>query len=89
MVLLITYDLNKVKDYKRLYQAIGALGETKRDASLDSVWFVSTNHTPDQASDYLRKATDSDDHHIVTRLRNGDHQGWMSKEVWEWINVRL
>lgn len=86
MVLMITYDLNKVKDYKKLYAAIGDLGETKRDSNLDSVWFISTASTPSQASEYIRKATDSDDTHFICRIRSGERNGWMSKEVWDWIN---
>lgn len=85
MVLMITYDLNKVKDYQRLYSAIGRLGETKRDPNLDSVWFVSSVYTPSQASQLIRQATDGDDTHLVTVIRQGERDGWMNKEVWGWI----
>lgn len=84
---MVTYDLNKVKDYKKLYAAIAALGTTKRDSDLDSVWFVSTSHTPHQASEHIRKATDSDDTHFISRVRNGECAGWMSKEVWTFIEA--
>lgn len=86
MVLMITYDLNKVKDYQKLYRAIGALGETKRDTNLDSVWFVSTSHTPVQASEHIRSATDGDDTHFICKIRSGERAGWMNKDVWDWIN---
>lgn len=86
MVLMITYDLNKVKDYQRLYSAIKALGETKRDTNLDSVWFVSTSYTPTQVSEHIRVSTDNDDIHFVCRIRPGERDGWMDKDVWNWIS---
>ncbi len=86
---MLTYDLNKVKDYRKLYAAIEQLGETKRDPNLDSVWFIATSLSPNQACDHIRSATDRDDHHFICRLSSGNHQGWMSKEVWDWINSHL
>lgn len=32
---------------------------------------------------------DSDDRLIVTKLVFGQHQGWLDKKVWDWINARL
>lgn len=87
MVHILTYDLNKVKDYKKLYAAIEALGATKRDPNLDSVWFISTSYTPAQASEYIRRATDSDDTHFICRVRPGERAGWMNKELWTWIEA--
>jgi hypothetical protein len=87
MVLMVTYDLNKVKDYKKLFAAIQALGPTKRGENLDSVWFVSTSYSPDQASEYIRRATDGDDIHFVTRIRKGERAGWMNQDVWNFIEV--
>lgn len=85
---MLTYDLNKVKDYARLYAAISGLGETKRDPNLDSVWFIAGNYTPNQVSEHIRTATDSDDTHFVCRIRSSERAGWMSKEVWTWIQER-
>ena len=83
---MITYDLNKVKDYQKLYNAIEALGETKRDKNLDSVRFISTSYTPTQASEYIRSATDNDDTYFICRIRSGERAGWMNKDVWDWIH---
>jgi len=85
MVLMVTYDLNKVKDYLKLFKAIQALGPTKRGVNLDSVWFVSTSYTPEQASEHIRQATDGDDIHFVSRVRNGECAGWMNQNVWDFI----
>lgn len=85
MILMLTYDLNKAKDYKKLYAAIEALGETKRDANLDSVWFIATTHSPSEASDRIRQATDSDDTHFICRIK--ERNGLMNKDVWNWIRA--
>lgn len=82
---MVTYDLNKVKDYKKLYAAIQVLGTTKRDPNLDSVWFVSTKSDPEQASAFIKRATDADDVHFITRVRIVDCAGWMNKDVWDFI----
>jgi hypothetical protein len=63
--------------------------KTKRMLKLDSVRFVSTNLTADQLSDDLRKKLDSNDRIIVTKLVAGNHQGWLDKTVWDWIDARL
>jgi len=89
MVLLITYDLNKAKDYTALYEAIKSLGDWRRDSGLDSVWFVSTSLAPFQVRDRLLQVMDSDDTLFVTRLRSGEYDGWMSKLTWTWIQGRV
>jgi len=89
MVLLITYDINnRPKDYARIYTAITQLGEVKRDSGLDSVWFVYTNYTPEQASNHLRNSIDKDDRLFVVKVNAGQRDGWMSKDVWDWISAR-
>jgi hypothetical protein len=89
MVLLVTYDLNKTKDYEAVYSAIKSLGNWVRDPNLDSVWFVSTNYSVEQAYNVVRAATDSDDRLFVTRLRSGEYTGWMNLDIWPWISARL
>ncbi len=89
MVYLITYDLNKTKDYERLYTALKALGDWIRDNGLDSVWFVSTHLSADQISEKLRGHIDSDDNVFVTRLHSGGHAGWMHKDIWPWLSSRI
>ena len=84
---MITYDLNKVKDYAKLYRAIGALGQTKRDNNLDSVWFVSTPYTPNQVTNFLRNHTDDDDRYFVCKINPGESAGWIQRDVWDWINT--
>jgi hypothetical protein len=89
MVFLITYDLNKTKDYAQLYQALRTLGEWKRDSDLDSVWFVSTPLTATAIYERLRPHVDADDRFFITQLHNGTHAGWLARTVWDWIEARL
>lgn len=92
-VYLVTWDLNKEKpnyaDARVKFLARVNQYENTRDAALDSVRFVSTTQTADQLSDSLRTALDNNDRIIVTKLVSGNHQGWLAKDVWDWINARL
>jgi len=89
MVYLIKYELNKPgKNYDNLYAALRAYEYTKDD-TLHSAWFVSTSWTADQISNDIRAHMDDNDKLIVTRLRSGEHQGWLSQGVWDWISPRL
>lgn len=89
MVHLITYDLNKTKDYPQLYQAIKGLGDWIRDPDLDSVWFVSTSLDANQTNERLLQHIDQDDRIFVTRLYSGEYAGWLNKELWPWISAQL
>jgi hypothetical protein len=88
MVLLVTYDLNKNKDYPALYQAIKNLGEWVKDPDLDSVWFVSTSLSATDASAKLTPHMDSDDRLFVSRIRTGEYEGWLHRDLWTWISSR-
>jgi hypothetical protein len=92
-VYLVTWDLNKEKpNYEAAREKlISRLNqyETIRDPGLDSVRFVSSTYSADQLTNDLRTYMDSNDRIIVTRLNRGEHQGWLSKDVWNWINTRL
>ena len=92
-VYLVTWDLNKEKpNYSAARtEFIKHLEryENKKDPGLDSVRFVSTNWTANEIDKDLREKLDSNDRLFVTKLISGNHQGWLAKDVWEWINARL
>lgn len=89
MVYLITYDLNKPdKRYQDLYNILEQY-DYIRDNGLDSVWFISTIDTPDQISQKILTALDNNDRLFITKLYRANYQGWMDKEIWDWINSRL
>lgn len=64
--LFISYDLNKELDssgYQTLFAAIRKLGTATRIQK--SIWFVGSQHTAEQARDYLKQFVDSNDYLIV------------------------
>jgi len=92
-VYLVTWDLNKEKpnyaEARRQFIAHLERYENTKDSGLDSVRFVSTTLTADQVSTDLRTKLDKNDRIFVTKLVSGNHQGWLSQSVWDWINARL
>ena len=92
-VYLVTWDLNQEKpnyaEARRQFIAHLDRYENKKDPGLDSVRFVTTTSSADQVSTDLRTKLDDNDRIIVTKLVSGNHQGWLDKTVWDWINARL
>lgn len=92
-VYLITWDLNKAKpNYAQARQALITHLERYehiKDPGLDSVWLLSSNWSAAQIDADVRTKMDTDDRVIVTRLVNGQHEGWLSQNVWSWINARI
>lgn len=92
-VYLITWDLNKAKpNYAQARQTLItnlARYQHIKDQGLDSVWFISSNSSADQVNADVRTKMDDNDRLIVTKLVNGQHQGWLPQEVWQWINARI
>jgi hypothetical protein len=60
-----------------------------KDPGLDSVRFIATTMSPDEVDIYLRQKLDTNDRLFVSRVRTGEHQGWLAKNVWNWINARI
>lgn len=92
-VYLVTWDLNKEKlNYERARQEFitNLEGfENTKDSGLDSVRFISTDWDVHKVSDDLRSKLDDNDRLFVVEIKNGNHQGWLSEKVWDWINARL
>jgi len=87
--LFISYDLNKELNssgYQILSAAIYKLGKSVRIQK--SVWFVSSQYSSNQATDYLKKLIDQNDYLIVieasyavwTKLEKGGNEA--IKENW-------
>lgn len=92
-VYVITWNLNKERQNydsarRAFIQHIERYENTK-DSGLESVRWISTSSTADQVFNDLKTVLDSDDRLFVSKLSNGTHQGWLSKQVWDWINTRL
>lgn len=92
-VFLVTWDLNKQKsNYNQARQnLIDHLARYNhvKDPGLDSVWFIESAATADAVSADVRTKMDDKDRVIVTKLVRDQHQGWLDKDVWDWINARL
>lgn len=92
-VYLVTWDLNREgSGYSQARAAFIAHLQTYehiKDPGLDSVWFISTTSSAEQIDSFLRQKLDSNDRLIVTRMRSGEHQGWLNPETWKWIDARL
>lgn len=92
-VYLVTWDINREKpNYNDARNKLIARMQTlthKKDPGLDSVWFVQSNEGATTLRDYIRVAMDDNDRIVVSRMNPGQHDGWLNKDVWEWINARL
>jgi hypothetical protein len=92
-VYLVTWDLNKEKpNYAQArHELIAHLTRYQhiKDSGLDSVWFLSTDWSADQVDADVRTKMDRNDRLVVTKLVSGQHQGWLSRNIWDWINPRL
>lgn len=83
-ILVVSYDLQSPgQSYERLYEAIQSLGVVHR--AFDSVWFVKTNRTPNQAFEYLRQVLGNNDLLLVNQLSSG-YMGWLQKETCDWLS---
>lgn len=92
-VFLVTWNLNKEKsnyaNARKIFLDHLARYQNVRDSALESVrWLSSPSSATDVEAD-LRSKLDSNDSIFVTKLTQGEHQGWLNKDVWAWINARL
>ena len=63
--------------------------ENCADPGLESVRWISTTASADTLSNDLRSKLDNNDRLLVSRMRSDEHQGWLAKATWDWINQRL
>lgn len=86
MILLISYDLNRPgQDYSSLYEEIKKAGTWWHH--LDSTWIISTNQTPEQWQERLKKHMDDNDNLLVIEVCN-NYQGWLPEKAWKWLRER-
>lgn len=82
----ISYDLNSPgQKYQRVKDAIEGCGDWIKP--MESFYLVDSNLTHAQISEKIRHAHDANDNHLVTRF-SSQYQGWLSQEVWNWLNQR-
>jgi hypothetical protein len=84
---LVTYDLNNPgQKYQRVIQAIKSMGDWCH--CLESTWLLRTSLSAEQVATRLRQQMDGNDKLLVTVFSPHNSQGWLSQEVWNWINRR-
>lgn len=86
-VYIISYDLNKNKNYPALYDEIKKLGNWCHP--LDSTWLVSTSLKAPAVRDRLRRAMDQDDALLVCKA--SVDAAWINlhPKVSEWLKAKL
>jgi hypothetical protein len=86
-VYCFSYDLNKQgQDYNSLYEEIK---RTECLRILDSTWLVSTTETATQLRDRLRQRMDSNDSMFISKVNQGQYDGWIAATYWTWLSARL
>ncbi len=84
---LVTYDLNTPgQDYRVIHEAIKSLGEWCKP--MESTWLINTNLSANQISERLRQCLDQNDRLLIVEIDPSTANGWLSKDVWEWIQTR-
>lgn len=89
-IYLVTYDLLKPgKDYNKLYSAIKSYSGYYLHI-LESTWLIAipdgTYINADNITNTLRQNMDNSDRLMVTLITPNDTQGWLGKNVWDWLN---
>ena len=69
---MVSYDLRKVRDYEKLFEAIKSYGTWSH--VLESCWAVVTVQSTSSVRDHLVKFIDSDDGLFV--LKSGGEAAW-------------
>lgn len=92
-VYVVTWNLNKERsnydEARRIFVSHLEQFENKKDPALETVRWISTTRTATDVDAYLREKLDGNDRLFVSKLNSGEHQGWLDKDVWTWINARL
>lgn len=88
-IFLISYDLRKPgQNYTPLYEAIKAYGDWQHP--MESLWAVFTDMDANSIFENLRRNIDENDSLLIVSMdENCNHQGWLPKSFWEWVNQRL
>lgn len=90
-VYVVTWDLNGEKPNYDSARAAFVRHLEKydniSDRGLDSVRFVSSTDDATTIRDFLRQKLDDTDRIFISKLRRGERDGWLSKNVWDWIRA--
>ncbi|VVP60631.1 hypothetical protein [Pseudomonas fluorescens] len=92
-VYIVTWNLNKERNNydtarRAFLQHLERYDNTK-DGGLESVRWINTTTTADQVLQDLRTKLDANDRVFLSKVAQGNHQGWLSQNTWDWINARI
>lgn len=85
-VYLISYDLNKTKDYPKLYEFISGFKNLIRP--LDSVLIIDTPLTESQLNQMFNQVLDNDDTYLIIKVAHPS-AGRLNQKYWDWLNAHL
>lgn len=84
MMLLITHDRNRLdQDYSGLHKEVKKAGKWWWH-HLGSTWIVSTDLTPTQWVDRLKRHLDDTDHLLVIEISE-NYDGLLPEPAWHWL----
>lgn len=52
-------------------------------------WVVWSTKTPEKWAALLRKKAHKNDSIFICEINESNHQGWMPKSFWDWLNKQL
>ncbi|CAM98479.1 Smr/MutS family protein (plasmid) [Clavibacter michiganensis subsp. michiganensis] len=86
---LIAYDLRAPgQKYDALIEKIKSYGNWAHP--LESTWIVTGSYlTAEGVYEALRPILDDNDHIFCVEIDGKGRQGWLSKEIWEWIRKHV
>ncbi|MEQ9877141.1 hypothetical protein ABRP92_04015 [Pectobacterium aroidearum] len=92
-VYVITWNLNKERQNydsaRRAFIQHLERYDNIHDNGLESVRWINASATADQVYNDLKTKIDNNDRLFISQISVGKHQGWLSQQVWDWINSRL
>ncbi|BBE34428.1 hypothetical protein [Sphingosinicella microcystinivorans] len=92
-VFVVTWNLNKERSgydqARREFIAHLERYDNVKDSGLETVRWISTTNTAEDISAFLQQKLDKNDRLFISKLNSGQHQGWLDKTTWSWINARL
>lgn len=90
MIFLISYDLNgheRPSSYAEVEKMIKDQSASWAKP-LYSQWFVDTGDSAVVWQNRMKAVTDSNDRWFISQVTS-NHQGWLNKEVFDWLSARV
>jgi len=83
---VVTYDLEKVRDYQKVYKAMDSVSAVRL---LGSVWLMTSHRDAGELLDWMRGVTDSDDNIAIVKLGSDWATYGVPTEASDWLASHL